>query len=484
MTMESFLEGKKVDPYVPFPTFDEWSRVDFDLTTVSSYQLDLDAAKATATSEALDDMLGVASRWAAASTGAIEGLYELDRGVTITIARTAAAWNQAEAVTSPEAATLMRDQLAGYDYVLDATTKNTEITEYWVKELHRVICTSQKTYRVYSPPVGWQDRHLELGAYKTEPNNPYNIESETIHGYADPLEVVAEMGRLMSELRTDEFKKAHPVRQAAYAHYAFVCIHPFADGNGRVSRAFASVFLYRRPGMPLVIFADQKPGYIAALEAADKGDPAAFLRYIADRVMDAAGMMTQQLATSLLPSITAQLEKARAIMTGRGGLTHTELDALAWRLEEEWAQALDEAIADEPVTLPYTAQRVDQIGASRDTGRGYRLALRPNNPNPVVALNIHSPAPMQAYIQRSYFAEIAKPEERDLPDIVIVSESRPVIEIRLSEAHPAISTALSFKLKTVALAEYRRAFSDALAAGTAWLQQEGYNTTPAGTPQL
>lgn len=30
------------------------------------------------------------------------------------------------------------------------------------------------------------------------------------------------------------FVKAHPVLQAAWAHFAFVAVHPFADGNGRV----------------------------------------------------------------------------------------------------------------------------------------------------------------------------------------------------------------------------------------------------------
>jgi hypothetical protein len=238
----------------------------------------------------------------------------------------------------------------------------------------------------------------------------------------------------MSELRSEQFRDAHPVIQAAYAHYAFVCIHPFSDGNGRVSRAFASVFLYRSPGMPLVIFADQKQGYVAALEAADGGNLASFLRYIADRVMDAA-----------------------------------------LRLEEEWAKAIDEAMTEEPVAAPYTAQRVNMIGAARTPGSGYRLPLHPNGAGSTVGLSLQSPPPMQANVNNSYFAEIAKPEEHDLPDIAIVTGSRSVVEIKIGEAYPLVSTALTVRMKAVALAEWRRAFSEAVDQGTTWLRTAGYS---------
>ena len=45
----------------------------------------------------------------------------------------------------------------------------------------------------------------------------------------------------------------HPAVQAAYAHYALTAIHPFADGNGRLARTVASVFLMRSAGVPLFL---------------------------------------------------------------------------------------------------------------------------------------------------------------------------------------------------------------------------------------
>jgi Fic family protein len=53
------------------------------------------------------------------------------------------------------------------------------------------------------------------------------------------------MARLVAELGSERFIKAHPIAQASYTHYCLAAIHPFADGNGRVARAVASTYLYR-----------------------------------------------------------------------------------------------------------------------------------------------------------------------------------------------------------------------------------------------
>ncbi|MBI4599471.1 Fic family protein [Candidatus Uhrbacteria bacterium] len=47
-------------------------------------------------------------------------------------------------------------------------------------------------------------------------------------------------------------KKTDPVVLAAKAHYRFVKIHPFTDGNGRIARVLSNIILMRA-GYPLVI---------------------------------------------------------------------------------------------------------------------------------------------------------------------------------------------------------------------------------------
>ena len=65
---------------------------------------------------------------------------------------------------------------------------------------------------------------------------------------------------------------------AAIAHHRFVWIHPFTNGNGRVSRLFTYAMLRRNgfdsvPGYravnPTAVFGNDRDGYYAALEAAD-----------------------------------------------------------------------------------------------------------------------------------------------------------------------------------------------------------------------
>jgi Fic family protein len=68
-----------------------------------------------------------------------------------------------------------------------------------------------------------------------------------------------------------------PVLKAAVAHFWFVTIHPFADGNGRIARAIAGMALARGDGTPdrfysmsARIEAERKEYYLQ-LESAQRG---------------------------------------------------------------------------------------------------------------------------------------------------------------------------------------------------------------------
>jgi len=49
----------------------------------------------------------------------------------------------------------------------------------------------------------------------------------------------------MDWLNSGEAKDVHPVLLAGITHYVLAFIHPFVDGNGRASRAFATLVLFR-----------------------------------------------------------------------------------------------------------------------------------------------------------------------------------------------------------------------------------------------
>ena len=77
----------------------------------------------------------------------------------------------------------------------------------------------------------------------------------------------------------------HPLITAAYLHYKFVVIHPFDDGNGRVSRLLMNYHLMLEGYPPLIIRSDDKPNYLYALNQADTGDFNAFVKYLCKQII-------------------------------------------------------------------------------------------------------------------------------------------------------------------------------------------------------
>lgn len=60
--------------------------------------------------------------------------------------------------------------------------------------------------------------------------------------------------------------KLHPVELSALAHLKFVTIHPFADGNGRISRLIMNFILHKHDYPMLNIPYEYRTGYYNALE--------------------------------------------------------------------------------------------------------------------------------------------------------------------------------------------------------------------------
>lgn len=73
----------------------------------------------------------------------------------------------------------------------------------------------------------------------------------------------------------------HIVELAAMAHYKFVKIHPFYDGNGRTARLLMNLILMRRGWPPAVLAVRDRKRYYNALAKADKGDYVPFVNLAA-----------------------------------------------------------------------------------------------------------------------------------------------------------------------------------------------------------
>lgn len=80
----------------------------------------------------------------------------------------------------------------------------------------------------------------------------------------NPRKVQDLMDGFFKWLRSEE--KMHAVELAAEAHYRFVTIHPFTDGNGRTGRLLMNMILMMKGFPPAIIRKNDRLTYIKSLE--------------------------------------------------------------------------------------------------------------------------------------------------------------------------------------------------------------------------
>jgi len=326
------------------PPFTEWLGLQVDFESWAAKFAEFEERRSRSSKESLAEAVSVALRAAAIDTGAIEGLYSLPANFTITVATRAPGWD-AMVDSMPETfKTLFPSQLRAYDLAISLARSPTGITEAWVRDLHRELCGSQRTYRVITP-VGPQEHELPVGEYKHHPNH-VKLPDGTYHAYASVDATTHEMPKMIEWLKDPRFLAANAALQAAYAHFCLVAIHPFADGNGRVARALASTYLCRAAGVPLVIFDDQKREYFDALREADHGRFVDFASFIITRSSDSLEFVSNLMGASA----RQQAERLTAVLRGSGGLTPAEVDLLAIKLFDMVLAELQRQVSQ--LTLP------------------------------------------------------------------------------------------------------------------------------------
>ena len=162
------------------------------------------------------------------------------------------------------------------------------LTEKDIRELNQIILVKSFWKDAITPDGHPTRRQIMVGSYKTQPNS-VRLPNGELFEYTAPQEVPIKMQELMEWYR-DEQAALHPVTLAAMFHYKFVCIHPFDDGNGRVSRLLMNYVLLAHKLPPVVIKSSDKQNYLHALHLADTGQYEAFIRYIAQQVVSSLEM--------------------------------------------------------------------------------------------------------------------------------------------------------------------------------------------------
>jgi len=116
---------------------------------------------------------------------------------------------------------------------IDKLTNGDNITEKILLDIHKMLTQ------------GTLENPSDCGVYR----NHYVVVANRLTGeviFKPPLnkEVPALVRALIEWLNSSDAKELDPVIKAGIAHYEFVRIHPFVDGNGRTARVLATLILY------------------------------------------------------------------------------------------------------------------------------------------------------------------------------------------------------------------------------------------------
>ena len=265
---------------------------------------------------AMDIWLREHKRAFAIETGQIEGLYLLRRGVTETLIaegfESVRGAHSALEISDDTLQGLLRDQEAALEMLFAHVREERPLNSSAIKEWHALLTRHQAG----AAGIEISGRRIEIplrkGQWKIRPNNPRRADG-FVHEYCPPEQVQSEIDRFLACHEGHRDLNLAPELEAAWLHHEFVRIHPFQDGNGRISRLLMA-YAYAKAGeFPPVIPAQTKEDYITALEAADGGRFPVLVTYLGD--------LAAQRSNAAAARAEAILDGRTHYRHGNGGVT-------------------------------------------------------------------------------------------------------------------------------------------------------------------
>lgn len=122
------------------------------------------------------------------------------------------------------------------------------ITEDDIKAIHKIILTGIEDY--------WAGVYRQTEIFIRGSNAEF----------PQPRQIPNLMKKFISWLQSQQ--ETHPVRVAADAHFKFVTIHPFKDGNGRTGRLLMNLILILNEYPMAIIRNEERSEYLATFDAA------------------------------------------------------------------------------------------------------------------------------------------------------------------------------------------------------------------------
>jgi Fic family protein len=101
------------------------------------------------------------------------------------------------------------------------------------------------------------------------------------HEIAQPPRIPAMLAKVADVTDTADFRRSHPVVQAARLQHGFMQVYPYTDGSGKVARLLANLFLIRGGFLPCIIHSIDRQRYYDSFRM-----PEAVLRDLMMEAMD------------------------------------------------------------------------------------------------------------------------------------------------------------------------------------------------------
>lgn len=184
-------------------------------------------------------------------------------------------------------------EIAGYRDVLGIIHENFDtipITQNYILQLHKIL------YSHMNNPVAGRTKTVQNYISATYPDG----HTETLFTPLAPYETPEALDRLCEEYnRVIGNLELEPLIAIPVFIHDFLCIHPFNDGNGRMSRLLTTLLLYRNGfyvGKYISLeakIAKNKDLYYDALSASQGGwyegedDPVPFIKYLLGTILAA-----------------------------------------------------------------------------------------------------------------------------------------------------------------------------------------------------
>jgi len=137
----------------------------------------------------------------------------------------------------------------------------------------------------------------EAGRYRTQAVGVRKSDGDIYH-FTDPIFVKEKMEEFVIWLQNSN--DLNSIQRASQAHFRFVSIHPFIDGNGRTARLIMNLILMQNGYVPSIIRVQDRSEYIQSIEKAQNNEPLdTFHKFIADSVEKNLDFYLETLETNI-----------------------------------------------------------------------------------------------------------------------------------------------------------------------------------------